>query len=402
MNCRNCKNILKYKLVNLNSSPLANDYLKKNNLNREETYYPLNVLVCNKCWLVQTNDFVLPKKIFNKDYAYFSSISKSYLDHAKKFSEKIIKLLKLNKNSRVIEIACNDGYLLKNFKKNNIKCIGIEPSISVAKAAKKVGIKVITKFFSNYLSKKISKKGKADLIIANNVYAHVPNINDFTLGLKKLLKPNGTIVLEFQYLISLMKYCQFDTIYHEHFSYFSLTAVNNIIKKFNLKIYDVEKINTHGGSLRVYISHKNNSIKITNSLKKLLKEESRYVKKIKFYSNFKDKVKKIKNNLLNYLIKLNNNNKTVCAYGAAAKGNTLLNFAGVKSDLIKYVFDNASSKQGKFMPGSHIPILDPRNIPIIKPDYILILPWNIKEEIVKQLKLFKVKFFIAIPKIKVL
>jgi hypothetical protein len=199
-----------------------------------------------------------------------------------------------------------------------------------------------------------------------------------------------------------MKYCQFDTIYHEHFSYFSLTAVNNIIKKFNLKIYDVEKINTHGGSLRVYISHKNNSIKIKNSLKRLLKEESRYIKKIKFYSNFNDKVKKIKNNLLNYLIKLNKKNKKVCAYGAAAKGNTLLNFAGIKSDLIQYVFDNASSKQGKFMPGSHIPILDPRNISIIKPDYILILPWNIKEEIVKQLKIFKVKFFIAIPRIKVL
>jgi SAM-dependent methyltransferase len=324
------------------------------------------------------------------------------LQHAKKFSKKIIKLLNLNKDSTVVEIACNDGYLLKNFVARKIRCLGIEPSLSVAKVAKKKKIKVVTKFFSNSLSMVISKNYKSDLIIANNVYAHIPDVIDFTKGLKNLLKPCGTIVIEFQYVISLIKRYQFDTIYHEHYSYYSLTSVNNILKSQNLKIYNVDKINTHGGSLRIYVCHNNYLKEVNKKVKQILKEERNIVNSPKFYKNLNFKVNKIKEDLLEFLIKLKNENQKVCAYGAAAKGNTLLNFCKINSDLIYCIFDNSKSKQGMFMPGSHIPVLSSKSIKKIKPDYILILPWNIREEIKKQLKKYKSKIFIAVPKIKIL
>jgi SAM-dependent methyltransferase len=351
---------------------------------------------------VQTTNNISASTIFKNNYPYFSSTSQSFLQHAKNFSNKIIKLLNLNKNSTVVEIACNDGYLLKNFVTKKIRCVGIEPSLSVAKIARKKNIPVISNFFSNSLSLNISKKYKSDLIIANNVYAHVPKIIDFTKGLKNLLKPTGTIVMEFQYVINLIKRNQFDTIYHEHYSYYSLTSVNNILKNQNLKIYNVEKINTHGGSLRIYVCHENYLTKINIKVKKILEEEKKKVNNIKFYSSLILKMNKIKKNLLEFLIKLKNNKKKVCAYGAAAKGNTMLNFCNINSDLIYCIFDNAKAKQGMFMPGSHIPILSPRSIKKIKPDYILILPWNIKEEIVKQLKKYKSKLFTAVPNIKIL
>jgi SAM-dependent methyltransferase len=402
MKCRNCKAKLVNKFIDLGRSPLVNAFLKKENLNKKENYYPLSLMLCNKCYLVQTKGYISASTIFKKNYPYFSSTSKSFLKHSKQFSNKIIKLLDLNKNTTVVEIACNDGYLLKNFVIKKIRCLGIEPSLSVAKVAKKKNIKVITKFFSNSLSLKISKNYKSDLIIANNVYAHVPNIIDFTKGLKNLLKPNGTIVMEFQYIISLIKQHQFDTIYHEHYSYYSLTSINNILKNHNLKIYNVEKINTHGGSLRIYACHDSSLKKINKNVKKILAEERNTVKNIKFYSSLSHKINKIKKNLLKFLIKLKNNNKKVCAYGAAAKGNTLLNFCNINNDLIYCTFDNSRSKQGMFMPGSHIPILSPKSISKIKPDYILILPWNIKQEIAKQLKKYKSKLFIAVPNIKIL
>jgi 2-polyprenyl-3-methyl-5-hydroxy-6-metoxy-1,4-benzoquinol methylase len=402
MKCRYCKTKLVNKLIDLGNAPLVNAFLKKNSLNKKENFYPLSLMLCNKCYLVQTRENISPKTIFKKNYPYFTSTSKSFLQHAKKFSKKIIRLLTLNKDSTVVEIACNDGYLLKNFVAKKIRCLGIEPSSSVAKVAKEKKIKVVTKFFSNSLSMAISKSYKSDLIIANNVYAHVPDVVDFTKGLKNLLKPSGTIVIEFQYVVSLIKRHQFDTIYHEHYSYYSLTSVNSILKSQNLKIYNVEKINTHGGSLRIYVCHDNYFKKINKKVKQILKEESKIVKNPKFYKNLNLKIKKIKKDLLEFLFKLKNKNQKVCAYGAAAKGNTLLNFCKINSDLIYCIFDNSRSKQGMFMPGSHIPVLGSKSIKKIKPDYILILPWNIRGEIKKQLKKYKSKIFIAVPKIKIL
>jgi 2-polyprenyl-3-methyl-5-hydroxy-6-metoxy-1,4-benzoquinol methylase len=402
MKCRFCKTKLVNKLIDLGKAPLVNAFLKKNNLNKKENFYPLSLMFCNKCCLVQTRENISPKTIFKKNYPYFTSTSKSFLQHAKKFSKKIIKLLNLNKDSTVVEIACNDGYLLKNFVARKIRCLGIEPSLSVAKVAKKKKIKVVTKFFSNSLSMVISKNYKSDLIIANNVYAHIPDVIDFTKGLKNLLKPCGTIVIEFQYVISLIKRYQFDTIYHEHYSYYSLTSVNNILKSQNLKIYNIDKINTHGGSLRIYVCHNNYLKEVNKKVKQILKEERNIVNSPKFYKNLNFKVNKIKEDLLEFLIKLKNENQKVCAYGAAAKGNTLLNFCKINSDLIYCIFDNSKSKQGMFMPGSHIPVLSSKSIKKIKPDYILILPWNIREEIKKQLKKYKSKIFIAVPKIKIL
>ena len=402
MKCRFCKTKLVNKLIDLGRAPLVNAFLKKNNLNKKENFYPLSLMLCNNCCLVQTRENISPKTIFKKNYPYFTSTSKSFLQHAKKFSKKIIGLLNLNKDSTVVEIACNDGYLLKNFVARKIRCLGIEPSLSVAKVAKEKKIKVVTKFFSSSLSVAISKKYKSDLIIANNVYAHIPNVVDFTKGLKNLLKPYGTIVIEFQYVISLIKRYQFDTIYHEHYSYYSLTSVNNILKSQNLKIYNVEKINTHGGSLRIYVCHDNYLKGVNKKVKQILRQERNIVTSPKFYKNLNFKVKKIKKNLLEFLIKLKNKNQKVCAYGAAAKGNTLLNFCKINSDLIYCIFDNSKSKQGMFMPGNHIPVLSSKSIKKINPDYILILPWNIREEIKKQLKKYKSKIFIAVPKIKIL
>ena len=402
MKCRFCKTKLVNKLIDLGKAPLVNAFLKKKNLNKKENFYPLSLMFCNKCYLVQTRENISPKTIFKKNYPYFTSTSKSFLQHAKKFSKKIIKLLNLNKDSTVVEIACNDGYLLKNFVARKIRCLGIEPSLSVAKVAKEKKIKVVTKFFSSSLSMVISKNYKSDLIIANNVYAHIPDVIDFTKGLKNLLKPCGTIVIEFQYVISLIKRYQFDTIYHEHYSYYSLTSVNNILKSQNLKIYNVDKINTHGGSLRIYVCHDNYLKEVNKKVKQILKDERNVVNNPKFYKNLNFKVNKIKKDLLEFLIKLKNENQKVCAYGAAAKGNTLLNFCKINSELIYCIFDNSKSKQGMFMPGSHIPVLSSKSIKKIKPDYILILPWNIREEIKKQLKKYKSKIFIAVPKIKIL
>lgn len=405
MKCRFCKNELEHIFVDLGFAPPSNAYIAKENLYKPEIYYPLRIYVCEKCWLVQTQDFTSRRKLFNSSYAYFSSTSKSFLEHAKNYCSKIIKELKLNKKSFVIEIASNDGYLLKNFLKADIPCLGIEPTDSTANFARKIGLKVLKKFFSYKTSTKISKKyGKADLVIANNVFAHVPNLKDFASGLKAILKLNGTITIEFPHLKELIKHSQFDTIYHEHFSYFSLNTVIKIVREYKLKVFKVEKVKTHGGSLRVYICHESDKKLKDKSVDKILNEEKAFgLKKIKTYLNFQSKVDKIKNNFVNFLINQKNKNKIIVAYGAAAKGNTLLNYAGIKKDLVSSVFDAASSKQNKFMPGSHIPIYPASKISKKKIDYILILPWNISSEIIKQnrkLKKRKVKFFSAIPWLK--
>ena len=374
--------------MDLGFAPPSNAYLSKDDLSKPEKYYPLKVNVCEECWLVQTEDYANIDELFSPDYAYFSSTSTSWLTPAKEYSNKIISRLNLNKDSYVIEVASNDGYLLKNFKEANIPCLGIEPTKSTAHAAEAIGINVIKKFFGETLAKELALEGKqADLIIGNNVYAHVPDINDFTKGLKALLKPTGIITLEFPHLLRLIEGTQFDTIYHEHFSYLSLYSASKIFASCGLRIWDVEELETHGGSLRVYGCHEDDSRETLPSVASILsKEESYGLRKIETYKNFQPKVEKIKNDLLTFLIGQKEKGKRVVAYGAAAKGNTLLNYAGIKPDLLPVVFDAAESKQGKFLPGSHIPILNPHKMDQISTEYLLILPWNISVEIKEQLK----------------
>ncbi|ANN64904.1 class I SAM-dependent methyltransferase [Brachyspira hyodysenteriae] len=399
MKCRHCNNELKYEFINLYNSPPSNSFLIDKELNEPEVLYPLKIYVCDKCFLVQIDEYKKSNEIFNSNYAYFSSYSKTWLEHAKTYVDDIIPRLGLTNKSLVTEIASNDGYLLQYFKMKDIPCIGIEPTHSTASVAISKGINVIEDFFSFELSKKLQK---SDLILGNNVLAHVPDINNFVMGVKNLLKENGTATFEFPHLLNLINENQFDTIYHEHFSYLSLIAVKTIFEKFDLKIYDVKELKTHGGSLRIFISHKNNNnIKISNSVEYLINKEKKFkLDKIEGYSNFESRVQEIKFELLDFLLKAKRENKKVIAYGAAAKGNTLLNYCGIKSDLIDIVVDLSPHKQGKYMPLSHIPILSEDNILKYKPDYILILPWNLKEEIIKQLSYVRewnCKFITAIP-----
>jgi SAM-dependent methyltransferase len=391
MKCRHCHTPLEHVFIDLGFAPPSNAYLTTEQLNKPELYFPLKLFVCDKCWLVQTEDFTNAADLFDDEYAYFSSTSKSWLKHAENYTLHICKQLNLNQNSFVIEIASNDGYLLKNFIQKNIPCIGIEPTQSTAAASEALGIPVIREFFGADLGERLKTNSQqADLIIGNNVYAHVPDINNFTKGLKNALKPKGTITLEFPHLMQLIKHCQFDTIYHEHFSYLSLYSVMSIFEREDLKIYDVETLSTHGGSLRIYGCHsndkKNTSINVSNILEE---EKSNGLQTLTPYLSFQEKANRIKNNLIALLIEKKNQGLNVAAYGAAAKGNTLLNYAGLKTDLINYVYDAAKSKQGKFLPGSHIPILKPEKIKHYKPDIIIILPWNIKEEVVNQLNFVK-------------
>jgi hypothetical protein len=407
VNCRFCKSNLKKQFINLGTMAPANSYVSKENIKKKQKEYPLKILVCETCWLVQTEDFADKKEFFSNSYAYFSSTSQSWLNHAKEYVDKIIKLENLGKQSFVIEIASNDGYLLKNFLEVNIPCLGIEPTKSTADVAEKIGIPVLREFFDKQLGLKLAlDEKKADLIIGNNVYAHVPDINDFTMGLKEILKTNGTITLEFPHLMNLIEYTQFDTIYHEHFSYLSLYTVCKIFEKASLRIFNVEKLKTHGGSLRVYGCHFDDIRKTKNLVDLLLQEEKlRGLQKIETYKGFQISVDKIKNDLIKFLSEKKKEGKKVVAYGAAAKGNTLLNYAGIKKELLSVVVDAAISKQGCFMPGSHIPILSPQYIVETKPDYVLILPWNIADEIVMQNAILKkngIKFVIAVPELKIL
>lgn len=407
MNCRHCQNKLEHLFLDLGFAPPSNAYRSKEDLNKPELTYPLRIKVCDRCWLVQTEDFVDADELFNPEYAYFSSTSSSWLDHAARYSYMIQKRLSLNAESLVVEVASNDGYLLKNFVEAGIPCLGIEPTDSTADASEKLGVPVKNEFFSVELAEELAANGKqADLIIGNNVYAHVPDINDFTLGLKKLLNPSGTITLEFAYLLKLIQQNEFDTVYHEHFSYLSLHAVESICKGAGLKIYDVEELATHGGSLRVYGCHEeagfDASARVNEQLKK---EEEAGLLELETYVHFQQQAEKVKNELLTFLIRQRIQGKSVAGYGAAAKGNTLLNYGGVKADLLPFVCDVAPSKQDKYLPGSHIPIFPPDYIKEQKPDFILILPWNIAVEIIKQLSYVKdwgCKFVRAIPELQIL
>lgn len=407
MNCRHCNQNLEYMFLDLGFMPPSNAYLTNEELNKSELNFPLRLFVCSSCWLVQTDDYTSAEELFTDKYAYFSSISKQWLSHAKKYADLITKKIGIGENSYVVEIAANDGYLLKNFVEAKIPCLGIEPTASTADKAEEDGVPILREFFNKKLALQLKKENKqADLIIGNNVFAHVPDINDFSEGMKVLLKETGTITLEFPHLMELFKYKQFDTVYHEHFSYLSLFTVKEIFKKAGLKIWDVEKLVTHGGSLRVYGCHSEDSRKVSGVVNKIILEEEQLgLYDLDIYNSFQEHVNNIKNNFLEFLIKQKKNGKKIVAYGAAAKGNTLLNYAGVKPDLIPCVYDAAPAKQGNYLPGSHIPILHPDEIDNDQPDFLIILPWNISNEIIQQLQYIKnrgCKFVTAIPDIKII
>jgi hypothetical protein len=407
MKCRHCQTHLQHMFVDLGFAPPSNAYLSASALSQAEMTLPLRVRVCHACWLVQTEDYAQADTFFNEDYAYFSSASQTWLAHASAYAQAMTDKLKLNSQSHVVELASNDGYLLKNFVVKGIPCLGIEPTESTAHAARVLGIPVLSEFFGQLLSQRLVEQGKqADLIAANNVYAHVPDINDFTQGIKTLLKPQGVVTIEFPHLMQLLSHNQFDTIYHEHFSYLSLYTVQMIFASCGLRIFDVEQLPTHGGSLRVFGCHESASWPLENRVQNLLQEETdRGMQSLAAYAGFQDKVNHIKNALVSFLIEQKKLGKKVVAYGAAAKGNTLLNYAGVRPDLLPMVCDAAQSKQGKYMPGSHIPILAPDQLKLSQPDIVLVLPWNIAQEVKQQYRDMVdqgVVFMAAIPNLRVL
>jgi SAM-dependent methyltransferase len=392
--------------MDLGFAPPSNAYLSPKDLTRPERYYPLRTVVCTNCWLVQTEDYADAGELFDAEYSYFSSTSTSWLAHAAKFAERMINDFKLHQDSFVIEIASNDGYLLKNFVAASIPCLGIEPTASTAAAAERLGVPVWREFFGEQLGKKLASDGKqADLIVANNVYAHVPDINDFTRGIKAALKAGGTITIEFPHLMRLIEFTQFDTIYHEHFSYLSLFTACAIFKAAALRIWHVEELATHGGSLRIFGCHQEDRRGDTQAVSEILREEVvRGMREIFTYTAFQRRADRVKDDLVEFLIDQKRAEKTVLAYGAAAKGNTLLNYAGIKTDLIRFVCDAAPAKQGKYLPGSHLPILPPKALAKPRPDYVLILPWNIAGEVKTQLRELAVqgtRFVTAVPKLEI-
>ena len=406
MNCRFCDVELSTIFVSLGMSPLANAYLSKDQLDVKEPFYPLDVYVCHKCFLVQLSEFESPENIFS-DYAYFSSYSVTWLKHTKTYADKIAKEFGLNKNSFVVEVASNDGCLLQNFVSKNIPVLGIEPARNVAEIARKKDIPTETSFFGVVTAKRLSLEGKrADLLLGNNVFAHVPDINDFVKGLKILLKPSGVITMEFPHLMKLINENQFDTIYHEHFSYFSLITAEKILNTHGLELFDIEELPTHGGSLRIYAKHKEDATKaVLESVAALRNKEIKAgYSDIKHYAGFKDRVSTLKKEIDKFLKALRSESKAIVGYGAPAKGNTLLNYCGIGVDSIPYTVDKNPYKQGRFLPGSHIPIESPDKIKETKPDYVLILPWNIKEEIMEQMSFIRDwggRFATFIPKVEV-
>lgn len=405
MNCRHCYTPLDEVFLDLGFAPPSNAYLSAADLRAPERYFPLKLYVCTACWLVQTEDHAQASELFSPDYAYFSSVSQSWVDHAARYASMITARLGLGKQSFVIEVAANDGYLLKNFVAAGIPCLGIEPTASTAAAAERIGIPILREFFGKALAERLAAVGKqADLIAGNNVYAHVPDINDFTAGLKAALKPGGTITLEFTHLMRLIEHTLFDTVYHEHFSYYSLRTVSHIFASAGLRVFDVEELPTQGGSLRVYGCHAGDARVTAPAVGAVLAEEDRRgLGHVDIYREFQPRADRVKNELLAFLIEQKRAGKRVAAYGAAAKGNTLLNYAGVKPDLLPFVCDAAPSKQGKFLPGVHIPILPPAVLRERRPDVVLILPWNIAEEVVQQhgyVREWGGRFVVAVPELR--
>lgn len=406
MKCRHCSAELKLTLVDLGSAPPSNAYLTIQKLQNPEKWFPLRVLVCEQCWLVQTEDFAQADELFDADYAYFSAFSSSWLTHSERYVSDMAQRFSLNEQSHVVEIAANDGYLLQYVKALGIPCTGIEPTASTASAARAKGIDIVEEFFGVNLAKQLVADGKqADLTAANNVLAHVPEINDFVAGFTALLKPNGVATFEFPHLLNLIELNQFDTIYHEHFSYLSLTAVQHIFAANGLSVFDVQELPTHGGSLRVFAQRTDTGLQVINDQVRLLlqKEESAGMRTAEYYTGFQGKSEKVKDDFVAFLIEAKRKGKSVAAYGAAAKGNTLMNFAGIRSDLIQFAVDKNPAKQGKYMPGSRIPIVSEDRLIEERPDYVVILPWNLREEVMQQLAYVQEwggKFVTAVPDLK--
>ena len=387
MKCRHCSSDVSHVLVDLGVAPPSNAYLTKLALKRPEKYFPLRVLVCENCWLVQAEAYSRAAELFNEEYAYFSSFSTEWLSHAKRYVDQMIERFGLTKASVVGEVAANDGYLLQFVNEKGISCYGIEPTASTANAARQKGVEIIQDFLNVKLASELRQKDRSvDLLVANNVLAHVPDINDFSQACHMLLKPGGVFTCEFPHLLNLISQHQFDTIYHEHFSYLSFGTVVNIFAKNGLNVFDVEKLGTHGGSLRVFAQRSDTGKNTVDArVENLVSEENKAgMTSIAFYRGFQEHAEKVKNNFLKFLIEKKEDGKLVVGYGAAAKGNTLLNFAGVKSDLIKYVVDRSPHKQGKYMPGSRIPIVSEDRLNSDKPDFVVILPWNLFQEIKAQ------------------
>jgi SAM-dependent methyltransferase len=404
--CRLCGDDLQRTFVDLGMSPLCESFLSAGQLNHMEPFYPLHVYVCERCFLVQLAEYVAPSNIFT-EYAYFSSYSQSWLEHAKGYVSMISKRLALGSSSLVVELASNDGYLLQYFKEKSIPVLGVDPAANVAQVAIDKGIPTVVRFFGQETARELVAAGKqADLLLGNNVLAHVPALNDFIAGMKILLKPRGTITMEFPHLWQLIEGNQFDTIYHEHFSYFSFLTAEAAFARHGLTIFDVDEIPTHGGSLRIYAAHAESKPTTTSRVSELRAREEKYgFRQLATYARFEEQVKEVKRKLLEFLIQARRKGKTVAGYGAPGKGNTLLNYCGIRTDLLDYTVDRNPYKHGKFLPGTHIPIFAPEKIREARPDYVLILPWNLKSEIVSQLSYIGEwggQFVVPIPEAEVI
>jgi len=405
--CRFCHAPLQHTFADLGMSPISNAFLKPTQLNLKEPFYPLHAYVCGTCLLVQLEEFESPEAIFNDDYAYFSSFSDTWLKHARDYVDEMVERFGYSGSSLVVEIASNDGYLLQYFVARRIPVLGVEPAANVAEAARKKGVDTLVKFFGVNTAKELAAtRGKADLLLGNNVLAHVPDLNDFVAGMKILLKPDGVITMEFPHLLRLMQQNQFDTIYHEHFSYFSLLTVEKVFAHHGLMLFDIQQLPTHGGSLRIFARHAGHVGQVSGAVPALLAEErAAGLERISTYSAFAEKVRVTKRKLLRFLIDAKEAGKSVVGYGAPAKGNTLLNYCGVRSDFIDYTVDRSPHKQGMFLPGTHIPIHEPERIFRTRPDYVLILPWNIKDEIIEQMSAVRSwggKFVVPVPEVTVM
>jgi len=404
--CRFCGTKLEHTFVDLGMSPLCESYLSADHLNQMEPFYPLHVYVCEKCFLVQLQEYVAPEHIFS-DYAYFSSYSDSWLAHASKYTDQMVERFAIGAQSLVVEVASNDGYLLQYFVEKQVPVLGIEPAGNVAAVAVQKGVSTLVKFFGTETARELAASGKkADLLLGNNVLAQVPDLNDFVAGMKILLKPAGVITMEFPHLQRLMEQNQFDTIYHEHFSYFSLATVEEIFAAHDLTLFDVEELHTHGGSLRIYARHAEDSSKpVSARITELrAREESMGYSRIETYSCFAEQVKETKRKLLEFLIEAKRSGKKIAGYGAPGKGNTLLNYCAIRTDFLDYTVDRNPHKHGRFLPGTHVPIYPPDRIRETRPDYVLILPWNLKDEIIKQngfIREWGGMFVVPIPEVKV-
>ena len=407
MNCRHCRAKLTMPFIDLGTAPPSNAYLSRAALHAPEKYYPLSVLVCTECWLVQTEDYAGAEELFSPDYAYFSSFSTTWLKHAERYVSDMVRRFNLGADSYIVEVAANDGYLLQYAKARNIPCLGIEPTTSTADAARAKGIEIVEEFFGVRLAQHLVKQGRqADLTAANNVLAHVPDINDFVEGFSILLKPAGVATFEFPHLLRLVSENQFDTIYHEHYSYLSLTAVKRIFERNGLSVFDVEELSTHGGSLRVYAQRSDVGQRpISQGVPEMLMREAEAgMESAAFYAGFQAKADRVKNDFLSFLLEARQSGKSVAGYGAAAKGNTLLNYAGVRPDLLSFVVDRNPAKQDKFLPGCRIPIVAEEYLRRIRPDYVVILPWNLRSEVAEQLAYIRDwggKFLVAVPELSV-